>query len=154
MDLDWKKNILLVAKERDKPGKDREFVELVYQAENKCDLDAVRILMKTFYDLDDYGTQESVNSVFSTVEGEILIEALLEELPRLAKDAPEWAHYLVGREMKRNPKVLELQGNNLSGLSSKILKKIIENRRLIESDTCYKEQSNCKTLIANISGLT
>jgi hypothetical protein len=60
-----------------------------------------KTLMNTFNETDDYGTQEAVVNVLNSIETEIYYRALLEELPRLVDEAPEWAESLLLRN--RNP---------------------------------------------------
>lgn len=105
MDESWKTRILK-ASERPSEREEREFLELVDQANGKCTLDVARVLMKTFSDKPDYGTQERVNSVLASGKREDAIVALLEELPRLVKDSPEWAITLVMTEATHAPELL------------------------------------------------
>lgn len=77
-----------------------EFVSLVDMAEDKCDLETCRILMKTFVTEEDYGVLESVNRVLSTAKPQDRQRALLEELPHLVVDTPEWAESLIESELR------------------------------------------------------
>lgn len=153
MNADWEKRLLLISKKREEPGNDREFINLVYKVENNCSLEAAKVLMKTFVDGDDLGTQESVNSVLATADPKVVTQALLEELPRLAKEAPEWAHYLIGIELKSRSKLLQEKLTQMPDLTKSIVKKIIENRRIIDSNSMYTDYSLYKQLVRNISEL-
>ncbi|WP_052046325.1 hypothetical protein [Candidatus Paracaedibacter symbiosus] len=153
MNTEWGKKLLKISNERENPGMDKEFVDLVYQAEDNCSLETARVLMKTFFDKDDYGTQESVNSVFASANKEIVIQALLEELPRLAKEAPEWAHCLIGTELKFRPELLKKIATQMPAKIKNILEKIIENKKIMNSDPKYRKNSEYRNLINNISSM-
>jgi hypothetical protein len=77
-----------------------EFVSLVDMSEDNCDYDTCKILMKTFVTEEDFGVQESVNRVLSTAKAEDRQRALLEELPRLIVDTPEWGIVLLETEIR------------------------------------------------------
>jgi len=98
MNTDWEKKLLEAAK-RSNEAEEKEFLRLVDMAEGNCSLDTVRSLMKTFSDELDYGTQERVESVLATAKAEDVTRGILEELPRLMTEAPEWAESLVGVEV-------------------------------------------------------
>ncbi len=95
----WKVKILQLL-HRDTYEQDVEFVGLVNMALDKCDLETCKTLMKTFVTDDDFGVQESVVSVLSSAKIGDYQTALLEELPRMLIDAPEWSEVLVERELK------------------------------------------------------
>lgn len=98
MNTEWEKN-LLEASKRTNEDEEKEFLRLVDQAEGNCSIETVRILMKTFSAKPDYGTQERVESVLATAEAEDVTKGILEELPRLIAEAPEWAESLIGLEV-------------------------------------------------------
>lgn len=106
MDSNWESKLLLVAR-RSNEEETKEFLRLVDQAFGLCTLDIARVLMKTFSDEPDYGTQERVVSVLATAENAIVTQAILEELPRLAEEAPEWTESLIGLEVDRRPELLQ-----------------------------------------------
>jgi hypothetical protein len=99
MTSEWKTRILEL-RYRSTETEDLEFVSLVDMAENNCDFDTCRILMKTFVTEEDFGVQESVNSVLSTANPEDRQKALLEELPRLIVDTPGWTNVLIETEIR------------------------------------------------------
>src|SRR4051794_24093212 len=104
MSPEWKAKILSL-QDKDTEDAANEFVALVDQAVNRCDLETARALMKTFTTDEDYGVQESVVSALSTAKPEDYQTALLEDLPRLLRDAPEWAQTLIEREVKSHPEI-------------------------------------------------
>ena len=106
MNKDWKQRLLATAKRRDE-GQEDEFIQLVDQAKGQCTLEVARTLMKTFSDSPDYGTQERVVSVLASANERDVTTAILEELPRLLKEAPEWAENLVGPEVDNRPALLQ-----------------------------------------------
>jgi hypothetical protein len=105
MNADWEKKLLEAAK-RSNEEEEKEFLRLVDMAEGNCSLDTVRSLMKTFSAQPDYGTQERVESVLATAKEEDVTRGILEELPRLLAEAPEWAESLVGIEVDNRLELL------------------------------------------------
>lgn len=105
MDADWNNKLLRAARRAD-AAQVEEFLRLVDQADENCSLDTVRILMRTFTANPDYGTQERVGSVLATARPEDVTRGILEELPRLMSEAPEWAVCLVGVEIDYRPALL------------------------------------------------
>lgn len=95
MDVDWKEKVLRLAYSGSEK-EEKEYVSLVDQAYGNVTLDIARVLMKTFSDEPDYGVQESVVRVLESANHEVYIQALLEELPRLLREAPQWAEALLG----------------------------------------------------------
>lgn len=98
MTNEWKNRILQLRYWQDEKEA-LEYVRLVDLAAHNCDLDTCNILMRTFVTDEDFGVQESVVSVLSSAKIEDYQRALLEELPRLILDAPEWSEVLVEREL-------------------------------------------------------
>ena len=105
MNPDWHKRVLEL-KHQETDAEAREYVALVYQALWQVTPEVAKTLMATFIDEPDYGVQESVVSVLASAPPAIYQRALLEELPRLLKEAPEWADVLVGREVEHRPLTL------------------------------------------------
>lgn len=116
MNVDWKNKLLESAK-RSNEIEEKEFLRLVDMAAGNCSLDTVRILMKTFSNKPDYGTQERVESVLATAKAEDVTRGILEELPRLMAEAPEWAESLVGVEVDNR---LELISSISAGMPENI----------------------------------
>jgi len=130
MDDNWIKKVLK-ASERLTPEQEQEFVNLVSEVSGKCSLEVARALMKTFSDKPDYGTQERVNSVLATADRSIVIQALLEELPRLIKEAPEWANSLVAQEVNFRIKSVEDVALKMPKNVQNILKEILRNDEVV-----------------------
>ena len=74
--------------------------------EFKVDLYHARLLLKTYSEAPDYGSQEDVNGTLSTAKPEVRIIAILEELPRLLEEGWSWALDLVVHEARDNPEAL------------------------------------------------
>jgi Trp operon repressor len=125
-------NRILQLKYRNNEAEEREFVDLVYQAMNNCNLEKAKTLMKTFNEKDDYGTQEAVVNVLNSIETEIYYRALLEELPRLVDEAPEWAESLIAGEIETNPDLLAAMTKTLSDDIRHSLILTIKNTGMIE----------------------
>ncbi len=139
MNAEWEKQLLKAAK-RSNEEEEKEFLRLVDLAEGNCSLDAVRSLMKTFSDKPDYGTQERVESVLATAKEEDVTRGILEELPRLMVEAPEWAESLIGVEVDNRPELL-----------SSVVKQMSENvknslRQLTQSDSFRDFYPNVENL--------
>lgn len=112
---------------------DLEFVSLINEALDKCDLETCKILMKTFVTDDDFGVQESVVSVLSSAKIEDYQRALLEELPRMSIDAPEWSDALIERELKfHNSKFREIMASVSSDAQESL-------QRLLQRDSFRNE---------------
>lgn len=131
MDESWKIRILK-ASERSSEREEGEFLRLVDQVNGKCTLDVARVLMKTFSDKPDYGTQERVNSVLASGKREDAIVALLEELPRLVKDSPEWAMTLVMTEVILGSKLLASVASGMPAPVKKDLRAILDDPKFLD----------------------
>ena len=105
MDRKWTLRILK-ATLRENSDVEEEFLSLVDEVEGYCTLEVARVLMKTFSDRADFGTQESVVSVLASTVDKDVTQAILEELPRLVCEAPEWAETLIGAEVDQRPELL------------------------------------------------
>jgi hypothetical protein len=86
--------------------REREFLFLLDQVEGRCSLEVARVLMKSFTSTPDFGTQERVVSVLASAVKSDAVTAMLEELPRMIVEAPEWAEVLIGQEVDRRPELL------------------------------------------------
>lgn len=126
MDKSWEIRVLK-ASERSSEREESEFLELVDQANGKCTLEVARVLMKTFSDKPDYGTQERVNSVLGSGKREDAIVALLEELPRLVKEAPEWAFVLIGAETITGTHMLSSIASRMPAPTKKALRTVLDD---------------------------
>lgn len=113
MTPNWEKQ-LLAASLRDSEEKENQFLSLVDEAENNVDLSVAKTLMKTFTNKPDFGTQERVESVLATANPEIQVRAVLEEMPRLVLEAPEWAETLLGQELEHRSSLVVLVMSSLS----------------------------------------
>jgi hypothetical protein len=116
---------LLAASERKDEAQEKEFLRLVDEVEGIVTLEVARVLMKTYSDKPDYGTQERVESVLAGAKPEIVTQAILEELPRLIKDSPEWADSLVGTEVEFRPQLLERVAGKMSEEIKSALRSIV-----------------------------
>jgi hypothetical protein len=105
MDETWKQRILAVMRRTD-VSEEEEFWSLVDAVDGKCTPEVATVLMKSFSSEPDYGTQESVISVLASGDRRVGLRAMIEELPRLAKDAPEWITALMGPEVKFRPEMV------------------------------------------------
>jgi hypothetical protein len=121
---DWT-NELLKASERSDVKQESTFLALVDEACGRCTVDVARTLMRTFSAKPDYGTQERVRSVLASAEPVAYLRAMLEELPRLAADAPEWAEALLGEAVEFMPDVLERTANSMPATIRLTLRGII-----------------------------
>jgi hypothetical protein len=101
----WASEVLEAAARKDSDEEVR-FLSLVDEAAGQCTPEVVTILMRTFSGQPDFGTQERVCSVLATAEPALYVRALLNELPRLMAEAPEWADALVGEQVEHQPALL------------------------------------------------
>lgn len=124
MDLHWAEQLLKASK-RTNEKEQNEFLHLVDHVFGRCDADVARILMKTFTDTPDYGMQERVISVLATADDAIVTRAILEELPRLVQEAPEWAESLIGLEVDKRPQLLVQVASSTSENVKQALKNLL-----------------------------
>ena len=131
MDNHWKERFLKVFS-RNTVAEEQEFLSLVDQVENHIDIETARILMKSFLPKPDHGTQERVVSVLESGNKDIVVAALLEELPRLMQETPDWAEVLIGQEVDRRPEVLEEMATKSSSTSLAALRKLFSQKGFYE----------------------
>lgn len=131
MEKNWAEKLLSASK-RANEKQQKEFLCLVDQANNLCTLDVARILMKTFSSSPDYGTQERVESILATADPEIVTQAILEELPRLWKEAPEWAESLIGLEVEKRQELLQRVASTMPEHVKNALRQLINDSNFKE----------------------
>ncbi|WP_010304030.1 hypothetical protein [Candidatus Odyssella thessalonicensis] len=86
---------LLLYSPRETEEQVNNFVDIVENLQGKVDCVVAHALMKTFSQAPDYGTQESVMSTLASGDPSVVTKAILEEIPRLVKEAPRWADTLM-----------------------------------------------------------
>ena len=100
---------MLNASARTTPEQEKEFALLVDAASGQITPHVASVLMHTFSDASDFGTQEAVCSALASGAPRVTLCAILEEMPRLSREAPEWAESLLCTELEhRIQLVLEL----------------------------------------------
>lgn len=109
-----------------------EFIELVDEVDGRCSLDVARVLMSSFGRAEDFGTQEAVVSVLASASKSDAIRAILEELPRLVMEAPEWADVLIGQEVERRPELLLSIVQTMSKDISEILSCVVNGKDFVD----------------------
>ncbi len=118
---DWAKQLLLASR-RSSPDEEAAFLSLVDAAENNITPFVAETLMRTFSDEPDYGTQERVCSVLASGEPATFIKAMLQEMPRLVRETPEWAETLLTTELEfRSDLVCELLRSASSEIRAAVL---------------------------------
>lgn len=105
MDELWKSRFERVLLRRDEE-EEHAFVQAVEEVRGRCTRDVASVLLRSFTDRPDFGTQEHVLSTLASAAPSDLIEAILEELPRLVREAIEWAVVLIGQELQFRPALL------------------------------------------------
>ena len=123
MKPDWEQ-MLLEASARESSDQEQEFLSLVDEAEGDIGLEVAKTLLKTFSDKPDYGTQERVESVLATADPEVVVQAVLEEMPRLVLEAPEWAESLLGQELEHRPSLVVSAMNNLPQKAIEVIRTV------------------------------
>lgn len=131
MDRDWKERVLRL-RHHSTEAEAREYVALVDQALGNCTSEVADVLLLTFTSEEDYGVQESVVSALGTAEPEVYHVALLKALPRLLREAPEWAEILVGREVHFAPFLLTSTANHMDREVKEVLVSLITQPDFIE----------------------
>jgi len=127
MDSNWANEVLSASARRNEV-EEKEFLALVDQASGRCSLEVARVLMKTFSDKPDFGTQERVCSVLASAPPEVAIRAKLEELPRLLAEAPEWAESLLGEEVEHQPVLLKSVAAHMPPTVKLSLRQLLGNK--------------------------
>lgn len=127
MNEKWKAQFL-DASLRGDARQEQEFLSLVDQVDRCCSLEVARVLMKSFTASPDFGTQERVVSVLASADKSDAVTAILEELPRLLVEAPEWAEVLVGQEVDRRPELISQLANRLSTDVQNALRKLLADK--------------------------
>ena len=122
---------ILELKERKDEIDERKFLILVDQTFDCMDLNVARILMKTFLEKQDYGTQERVISAILRGGREIYIQVILEELPRLQVEAKRWIDILLCPEIEHHPDTLEKIAHTMPEHIKNILRKILKNNEIL-----------------------
>jgi hypothetical protein len=91
---DWSEQ-LLAASPRQTVEQERDFLALVDAVGGSVTPAIARVLMSTFSAAHDHGTQERVLSVLASAPTGMRVGAILDEMPRLVAEAPEWAEALL-----------------------------------------------------------
>ena len=125
MDVDWSHELLQASRRRDE-AEEQKFLALVDQAFGKCTLEVAKVLMKTFSDAPDFGTQERVCSTLASALPQFQVRAMLEELPRLLAEAPEWADALIGEEVEHRPALLKTIAATMPGEVRMALRQLLD----------------------------
>jgi hypothetical protein len=116
---------ILETKQRKNEAEEKRFLELVDLTFGNVDIHVARILMKTFLPQPDYGTQERVISAMLSGDRDIYIQAVLEELPRLQKEAPNWIEPLLCPEIEHHPdllaKIIRTMPENIKAIVRQLL---------------------------------
>jgi len=127
MDENWSHELLEASRRRGE-AEEQRFLALVDQAFGQCTLEVARVLMKTFSDAPDFGTQERVCGALASARPEVAVRAILEELPRLLVDAPQWAESLIGEEVKHRPDLLKSVAASMPGEARMALRQLLSTK--------------------------
>jgi hypothetical protein len=92
---EWREE-LLAAAARETPEQEARFLSLVDMVGGRVTPDVAKALLATFNSTPDSGTQERVCSVLASAPLDTQVRAILDEMPRLLREAPEWAEALIG----------------------------------------------------------
>jgi hypothetical protein len=87
---------LMTSSARQTPEQQANFARLVDMVGGQVTPKIAKSLLSTFSSNPDFGTQERVCSVLAGAPTDARVTAVLEELPRLIHEAPEWAEVLMG----------------------------------------------------------
>lgn len=133
MNDNWYVNLALVAQRKDEK-EEKYFLDLVDMVDINKDYSkkTLKALMGTYLDIEDYGTQERVESILVNAKPEDRIEALLEEMPRLESESLEWAITLLGFEINENPEKLSFLINKSPLNIKNIVYKLITDKDFID----------------------
>ncbi len=121
---------ILESRERKNEKEEKKFLSLVDQISGYVDINVARALMKTFLARPDYGTQERVIRAMLSGGREIYIQSILEELPRLQREARNWIEILLCPEIEHHPKLLEKIAQAMPTNIKTILKEILNDEEI------------------------
>jgi hypothetical protein len=141
MNKKWE-NAFLNCITRENSDQEKEFLELLDTLpEDYFNYEIAQLLMKSFLAKEDYGVQERVISSLAGFDTIIRIRVLLEELPRLLKETPDWAAVLLGQEVDNNPNSIVDAARVCSPLILVALHKILSD---VEFSNFYPNASQVK----------
>ena len=96
MSPDQWRDKLLACSARETPEQQASFLRLVDMVYGSVTPDVAQVLVATFTIKADVGTQERVCSILAGAPVDTRVAAILDELPRLMREAPIWADTLMG----------------------------------------------------------
>lgn len=108
-----------------------EFVDLIYSLDTPIGYEGLKVLMKTYTNEDDYGTQESVNACIQLAAPEDLARAIIEELPRLVELEEEWAEVLVYDVLREQNAAFVRIARESSGVERKALGELLSSSSFV-----------------------
>ena len=79
---------------------ERQLIALLDQSTSNLDDIRLKALLEKYTVTLDWDTQERIENILSEVDKEMWVRIVLEEMPRLLSDAPEWAVSLLGEEIE------------------------------------------------------
>lgn len=85
----------------------KQSLSLIDQAQKDLDLNTLRDLLKMYTTTLDWVTQERIEKIIAVADKELWIISMLEEMPRLCKEAPAWAVSLLGEEIEQRFMLLQ-----------------------------------------------
>ena len=125
-----------------------EFCNLLNTAKKEIDADIVRVLLRTFSDVDDYGIQEQTRNVIESVDKNIFYPVLIDELQALIERSSEkeWALTLLGLEFQYgNPDLL------IDSLKSCDDEKQVAFKKFVSSPHFLEEYPEAKEYVKRLS---
>jgi len=79
---------------------ERQLIALLDQSTSNLDDIRLKALLEKYTLTLDWDTQERIENILSEVDKEMWVRIVLEEMPRLLSDAPEWSVSLLGEEIE------------------------------------------------------
>lgn len=118
----------------------RHLIALLDQSTSNLDNITLKRLLEIYTSALDWDIQERIESILSEVDKEMWVRVLLEEMPRLLSDAPEWAVSLLGEEIEHRFPVVQ---KSLSIMPLEVQHSV---KSILKSDDFKSFYSNAESL--------
>jgi hypothetical protein len=112
---------------------EKKFLDLLNEFQHKgIERSEAKLLMKTFQNGCITSIQESVIRVLTSGGDELYMDVMLEELPRISREAPEWLDALLATEVEHKPDFLVHALEKKSEEIKKLVLDTIQNKDFID----------------------
>lgn len=135
------KNNLLLQPECTTADEEKQLLLQLDHVSKSLDHETLKALIKIYTSTLDWATQERIEAILSDADKEIWVKIVLEEIPRLLSDAPEWAVSLLGEEIEHHFQMVE---ESLSIMPPEVQRAV---ESVLKSDDYRSFYSNAESLL-------